>query len=81
MKRCLSFLLFLTIFYNCQAPSAYLNFVAIKDKIMQPFFTAKPTCGAMGLGLSLTYDMAVKGVKLTSIQKRVSLPSLLFHCH
>jgi two-component system NtrC family sensor kinase len=34
---------------------------AIKDKIMQPFFTTKPTGEGTGLGLSLTYDMIVKG--------------------
>ena len=32
-----------------------------KDKIMQPFFTTKPTGEGTGLGLSLTYDMVVKG--------------------
>jgi signal transduction histidine kinase len=31
-----------------------------KDKIMQPFFTTKPTGEGTGLGLSLTYDMVVK---------------------
>ncbi|MDF2432809.1 MAG: hypothetical protein JWP44_2440 [Mucilaginibacter sp.] len=34
---------------------------AIKDKIMQPFFTTKPTNEGVGLGLSLTYDTVVKG--------------------
>jgi len=45
---------------------------AIKEKIMQPFFTTKPTGEGTGLGLSLTYDMIVKGhggsIKVESVE-------------
>lgn len=55
---------------------------AIKENIMQPFFTTKPTGEGTGLGLPLTYDMVAKGhggaYRLAVLKPRG--PSLLFHC-
>ena len=33
----------------------------IREKIFQPFFTTKPTGQGTGLGLSLSYDIIIKG--------------------
>jgi len=54
-------LLSLASLYNWQALPSHLKFYLINDKIIQPFFTTKPTGEGTGPGLSLTYDMVVKG--------------------
>jgi len=34
---------------------------AIKEKIFQPFFTTQPTGQGTGIGLSLSYEIVMKG--------------------
>ena len=41
----------------------------IKDKLLQSFFTTKPTCEGTGLGLSINYD--------TVTQQQSGLPKIL----
>ncbi len=57
---------------------------SLKNKVTQPFFTTKPTGEGKGLGLSLTYDMVVKGhggsIQVDSVESEgsefiVTLPS------
>jgi two-component system, NtrC family, sensor kinase len=51
---------------------------SVRDKIFEPFFTTKPAGSGTGLGLSLSYDIVVKGHSGTLTVESAESPGATF---